>query len=140
MIYGYARISTNKQNIDRQNRNILKLHPGAKLINETHTGTTIDRKEWTKLFKRVKQGDMIIFDSVSRMSRNAEDGVKDYMDLFDRGVELVFIKEPHINTSVYKQQLDHATLGMTDNDVVNAVLEGVTKALKLLAKQQIEIA
>ena len=33
MIYGYARISTNKQNIDRQNRNILKLHPGAKLIN-----------------------------------------------------------------------------------------------------------
>ena len=83
---------------------------------------------------------MIIFDSVSRMSRNAEDGVKDYMDLFDRGVELVFIKEPHINTSVYKQQLDHAKLGMTDNDVVNAVLEGVTKALKLLAKQQIEIA
>lgn len=74
------------------------------------------------------------------MSRNAEDGVKDYMDLFDRGVELVFIKEPHINTSVYKQQLDHAKLGMTDNDVVNAVLEGVTKALKLLAKQQIEIA
>ena len=62
------------------------------------------------------------------------------MDLFDRGVELVFIKEPHINTSVYKQQLDHAKLGMTDNDVVNAVLEGVTKALKLLAKQQIEIA
>ena len=140
MIYGYARISTNKQNIDRQNRNILKLHPGAKLINETYTGTTIDRKEWTKLFKNVKQGDMIIFDSVSRMSRNAEDGVKDYMDLFDRGVELVFIKEPHINTSVYKQQLDHAKLGMTDNDVVNAVLEGVTKALKLLAKQQIEIA
>lgn len=140
MIYGYARISTNKQNIDRQNRNILKLHPGAKIINETYTGTTTDRKEWTKLFKNVKQGDMIVFDSVSRMSRNAEDGVKDYMDLFDRGVELVFIKEPHINTSVYKQQLDNAKLGMTDNEVVNAVLEGVNKALKLLAQQQIEIA
>lgn len=140
MIYGYARISTNKQNIERQNRNILGLYPSAKLVNETYTGTTTDRKEWIKLFKNAKEGDVIVFDSVSRMSRNAGDGVKDYMDLFDRGVELVFIKEPHINTAVYKQQLDHAKLGMTDNDVVNAVLEGVTKALKLLATQQIEIA
>ena len=140
MIYGYARISTNKQNIERQNRNILEQYPTAKLINETYTGTTTDRKEWTKLLKQIKRGDMIVFDSVSRMSRNATDGVKDYMDLFDKCVELVFIKEPHINTTIYKQQLDNAKLGMTDNNIVNAVLEGVEKALKLLATQQIEIA
>lgn len=140
MIYGYARISTNKQNIERQNRNILEQYPTAKLINETYTGTIVDRKEWTKLLKQIKQGDVIVFDSVSRMSRNAIDGVKDYMDLFDKGVELVFIKEPHINTTIYKQQLDNAKLGMTDNNIVNAVLEGVEKALKLLATQQIEIA
>lgn len=140
MIYGYARISTNKQNIERQNRNILASYPNAKLIKETYTGTTTDRKEWTKLVKSIKPNDTIVFDSVSRMSRNAEEGIKQYMELFDRGVNLVFLKEPHINTSVYKQQLDNATIGMTDNDIVNAVLEGVEKALKLLAQQQIEIA
>ena len=139
-VYAYARISTKKQNIERQNRNILELYPNATLINETFTGTTNDRKEWNKLFKSVKQGDTIVFDSVSRMSRNAKDGISDYMNLFDRGIELVFIKEPHINTSVFKQQLENAKLGMTDNKIVNAVLEGVEKALMLLAEQQIEIA
>ena len=70
-IYGYARISTGKQNIERQNRNILSEYPNAKLINETYTGTTTDRPQWTKLLKNVKNGDTIVFDSVSRMSRIA---------------------------------------------------------------------
>lgn len=141
MIYGYARISTSKQNIERQTRNIINNYPMAKLLLETYTGTTTERKEWMKLIKVVKDGDTIVFDSVSRMSRNAVDGIKDYMALFDKGVNLVFIKEPHINTDVYRQSLDNAKLGATtDNKVVNAVLEGVEKALKLLAEQQIELA
>lgn len=140
MVYGYARISTAKQNIERQNRNILEQYPTAKLINETYTGTIVDRKEWTKLLKQIKQGDTIVFDSVSRMSRNAEDGWNDYLALFDKGVSLVFLKEPHINTEVYRMQLENAKIGMTDNEIVNAVLEGVEKALKLLAQQQIKIA
>lgn len=139
-IYGYSRISTIKQSITRQNRNILDLYPGADIKQEVFTGTAADRPVWAKLLKVVKEGDTIVFDSVSRMSRNAMDGVKDYMELFDKGVELVFIKEPHINTAIYKQQLDNAKLGATDNDIVNAVLEGVEKALKLLAIQQIELA
>lgn len=139
-IYGYARISTAKQNLERQNRNILAMFPNAILINEIYTGTTTERKEWIKLLKQIKSGDIIVFDSVSRMSRNATEGINDYMTLFDKGVTLVFIKEPHINTDVFKQSLDNATLGMTDNDIVNAVLQGVETALKLLAKQQIQLA
>ena len=81
-----------------------------------------------------------MFDSVSRMSRNSEEGVAQYFELYEAGVNLVFLKEPHINTSVYKQQIDNASLGMTDNEIVNAVLEGVSKALHLLAKEQIKLA
>lgn len=36
---------------------------------------------------------MIVFDSVSRMSRNADDGTKDYMSLFDKGIELILIHQ-----------------------------------------------
>ena len=140
MIDGYCRISTKKQSIERQNRNILAVYPKAKIINEVYTGTTTERKEWLKLKKKVKQGDVIIFDSVSRMSRNASDGISEYMELFDKGVKLEFIKEPHINTDVFRKSLDNASLGMTDNVVVNEVLKGVENALKLLATQQIEIA
>lgn len=73
--YGYARISTPKQNIDRQVRNILAEHPHAHMIKEVFTGTKFQgRKELDKLLRTVKSGDTIIFDSVSRMSRNAEEG------------------------------------------------------------------
>lgn len=139
-IYGYARISTNKQNIERQNRNILELYPNAKLINEVYTGTTSDRPKWNKLLEGINPNDTIVFDSVSRMSRNAKEGVKTYMDLFKKGVNLVFIKEPHINTEVFKKSLDSASIGMTDNEIVNEILRGVMKALELLATQQIELA
>ena len=140
-IYGYCRISTEKQNIERQYRNIYGAYPATKRIySEAYTGTKQDRPEWLKLLKVVKAGDTIVFDSVSRMSRNSEEGVAQYFELYEAGISLVFLKEPHINTAVYKQQIDNASLGMTDNSVVNAVLEGVSNALKLLAVEQIKIA
>ena len=138
-IYGYARISTGKQNIERQNRNILSEYPNAKLINETYTGTTTDRPQWTKLLKNVKNGDTIVFDSVSRMSRNAEEGIKQYMDLFYKGVNLVFLKEQHINTETYKKALN-IDLPSTDNDIIKPILDGIGKALEVLATQQIQLA
>ena len=45
-----------------------------------------------KLLKIVRAGDTIVFDSVSRMSRNAETGFQIYQELYDKGVELVFLK------------------------------------------------
>lgn len=139
-IYGYSRISTNKQSITRQNRNILELYPTAIIKEEVFTGTTTDRPIWTKLLKDIKAGDTIVFDSVSRMSRNAEEGVKEYLELYDLGVTLVFIKEPHINTNTYKKALN-VDLGIeTDNEVLKPILNGVKKALEVLATQQIQIA
>ena len=45
--YGYARISTPKQNIDRQVRNILVSHPQAHIVKEVYTGTSFKGvKNW----------------------------------------------------------------------------------------------
>ena len=104
--YGYARISTPKQNIDRQVRNILVSHPQAHIVKEVYTGTKFQgRKELDKLLNKATVGDTIIFDSVSRMSRNAEEGFVMYEKLFNQGISLVFLKEPHINTDTYKKAL-----------------------------------
>ena len=138
MIYGYCRISTNKQNIERQVRNIEREYPNAKIIKEVYTGTKIDRIEFNKLLKIVKQGDTIVFDSVSRMSRNAEEGFKLYQELFDKGVELVFIKEQHINTSTYKKALSN-NIELTNTNV-DFILDGINKYLMALAKEQIILA
>lgn len=138
MIYGYCRISTAKQSIERQIRNIKSLYPEAVIVQEIFTRTRIDRKEWQKLFSKVKSGDTIVFDSVSRMSGNAEDGFAAYEDLYNRGVSLVFLKEPHINTDTYKQALEN-NVKLTGGNV-DYILEGVNKYLMALAKEQIRLA
>lgn len=136
--YGYCRISKAKQSIDRQIRNIKKEYPEAVIIQEAFTGTTTDRKEWNKLYKKAKSGDTIIFDSVSRMSRNAEEGFQAYEELFNKGVELIFLKEPQINTSTYKTALN-SSVPMTGTNI-DYILQGVNKFLLELAKEQIKLA
>lgn len=138
-VYGYVRISTKKQNIERQVRNILAIHPNAIIVREVYTGTKFQgRKEFDKLLKLVKPTDTIIFDSVSRLSRNAEEGYTEYEKLYNRNITLEFLKEPHINTEVYKKALS-GTIAMTGTNA-DYILEGVNKYFLALAKEQIQIA
>lgn len=139
MIYGYCRISTGKQNIERQVRNILKFFPMAEIKQEVYTGTKYNgRKIFEQLLKFIKAGDTVVFDSVSRMSRNAETGFKIYQELYENGVELVFLKEPHINTATYKKALSsNIELTGTKTDII---LKAINEYLMELAKEQIVLA
>ena len=139
MIYGYVRISTRQQNIERQIRNIKNEYENVKIIEEVYTGTKIEgRKEFNNLLKKLKEGDTVVFDSVSRMSRNAEEGYEIYKELFEKGINLVFLKEKHINTDTYKQALSN-NIQMTGT-LVDSILEGINTYLLALAQQQIKLA
>lgn len=142
MIFGYCRISTNKQNIDRQQRNIISAFPTAKIYKEVYTGTkTSGRAELAKILKLVRSGDIIVFDSVSRMSRNADEGIHLYLKLFDSGVELVFLKEPHINTATYGKALSNAEgLSDTGNEIADEYIKATKNVLKIIATEQIRLA
>ena len=138
MIYAYCRISREKQSIERQIRNIKAEYPEALIIQEVYTRTTLNRKEWQKLFNKVKKGDTIVFDSVSRMSGEADEGFNAYENLYNRGVNLVFLKEPHINTEVYKKALE-SNIQLTGGNI-DYILNGVNLYLLALAKEQIKLA
>lgn len=136
--YGYIRISTREQSLERQERNIIAEYPGAKIVKEVYTGTSMNRVKWNELLYKVKEGDTIVFDSVSRMSRTSAEGVQVYKELYNRGVNLVFLKEHHIDTDTYKQTLQNS-IGMTGTEV-DCILEGINKYLMLLAEKQIALA
>ena len=145
--YGYCRISTPKQNIDRQVRNILARYPDAFIVREIFTGTKfLGRKELDKILKLIKSGDCIVFDSVSRMSRNADEGCELYEDLFNKGITLVFLQEPHINTDVYRKALQNQieiklnTGNKATDEFINNIIEALNKYTIDLAKAQIRIA
>ena len=145
-IYGYCRISRKSQNIDRQVRNIAEAYPAAHIIKEAFTGTKIEgRKELDKLLKVLKSGDTIIFDSASRMSRNAEEAINLYEDLFNKNINLIFLKEPHINTDTYKRALENQIKinlntgnAATDNFIQN-IIEALNRYTIELAKEQIKL-
>lgn len=146
-IYGYCRISTMKQNIERQIANIKEQYPDATIITEAYTGTKVDRPNFNKLLKNVRPGDTIVFDEVSRMSRNAEEGFALYRELFEKGISLVFLKQPMINTSVYRDALNkHIDTGTieTGKDYVDKYINGSFKLLDELLvdiqREQIELA
>lgn len=139
MVYGYCRISRKEQNIERQVRNIQNEYPNAMIVREAYTGTKVEgRKQFERLIASVKPSDTIVFDSVSRMSRNAEDGTKLYEELMEKGVELVFLKEHHIDTSTYKQALNEG-VPMTGTNV-DIILSAVNEYLKVLRREQIRLA
>ena len=145
-VWGYVRISTAKQKIERQADNIKRQYPKAVIIYEEYTGTTIDRPAWSKLERQLKPGDTVVFDEVSRMSRNAEEGMALYERLFDSDINLVFLKEPHINSNVYRDKMDRQRekLNTTGSKATDKLLESIMGALHEytidLAREQIEIA
>lgn len=138
MKYGYCRISRATQNIERQTRNIKDLYPDAVIVQEVFTGTQTDRPEWNKLYNKVCSGDVIVFDSVSRMSRNADEGFALYQELYNKGIELIFIKEPQINTSTYKKAIQ-SNIQLTGTKV-DIILKAIDEFTMELAKEQIKLA
>ena len=135
-VYGYCRVSTMKQSIERQIRNIKTEYPDAIIVTDEYTGTRLDRPGWTKLFKQLKDGDTVVFDQVSRMSRDSEEGFRVYEELFNRGVNMIFLKEHYIDSDVYASKLKQADV-TTGKDYLD---EGLKVILLGLAKEQIRIA
>jgi DNA invertase Pin-like site-specific DNA recombinase len=144
MTYGYARISTKQQSIERQIRNIKAAYPDAHVEEEAYTGTKIDRPVFDKLLRQIdkdlEKGKPVtlVFDSVSRMSRNAGDGYKLYQKLYGKGVNLVFLKEPHINTATYDKAKQNSI--PTTGTKFDKVIEAINDYIADLAKEQIELA
>lgn len=96
-IFGYARVSTESQNLDRQ-LDALEKYGAEMIYNEKMTGTKKNRPELSKLLDRVTDGDTVVVESLSRLGRSTKDLIE-LTELFQsRGVHLVSLKE-NIDTS-----------------------------------------
>ena len=144
-MYGYVRISTKKQSLERQIRNIRAAYPEAMIVEEVYTGTSLNRREWGRLRNKLKEGDTVVFDSVSRMSRTADEGVEAYFELYGRGVKLVFLKEPTISTAVYAAALKNRTLTISQDGstsegrLIQSIISALNDYQRELAAAQIRI-
>ena len=68
MIYGYARVSTREQNLDRQ---IVELQKYTdKIYADKESGKNFDRPEYKKLMKKLKRDDVLVIKSIDRLGRD----------------------------------------------------------------------
>lgn len=148
MIVGYARVSTPKQKLRRQIDNLKEAYPDIVVISEVFTGSTDNRPKWKKLLRQCRAGTIgkLVFDEVSRFSRNAEEAIVEYKELYNLGIELEFLKEPHINSKIYRdaseRKIEIATEGMDDEtaQLINTVIGGLNDYLLSVAEKQIYLA
>ena len=101
-VFGYARVSTEQQNLDRQ-IDALQKYGVDMIFNEKMTGTKRNRPELSKLLDRMTEGDTIVVESLSRLGRSTKDLIE-LTELFqNKGVNLVSLKESiDTNTSTGK--------------------------------------
>jgi len=97
-IYGYARVSTRSQELNRQ-LDILEKYNCNKIYTEKITGTKANRPELNKLKENVREGDTIVVESWSRLGRST----KDLINLMD------FFSEKGVNVISNKEQFDTST-------------------------------
>lgn len=92
MRIAYARVSTEEQNLDRQ-LDMLEQEGYDKLIQEKFTGTKKDREGLQTLMDIVRDGDVVIIESISRLGRKTLDVLNTVEELKKKGVEIISLKE-----------------------------------------------
>ena len=92
MIFGYARVSTMGQSRDgnslEEQTTALQRYGCQEIITEAFSGKTMDRPEFQKLLKKLREGDTLVVCKLDRFARTAIEGVATVRDLFERGVRV----------------------------------------------------
>lgn len=143
--FKYMRISTKEerglQKYNRQEKSIDKYaaENGIEFVaefREDESGKSFSsRKEWGKLEKLLQSGDVVVFKDISRFTREAENGYAKYMELMEKGVELVFIDNATISTEYIKQLLD---IAKEQSLIAKVSLESTIKLLLLVELDRVE--
>lgn len=145
-VYFYMRISTkessDKQSFQRQDRGLRRYAEDHKLSYNNRTvykddvsGMTFDRDDWKALEKILKEGDTIVFKEISRFTRQALVGYDKYMELMNKGINLVFLDNPSISTDYIKQLINVAN---SQELVTKTVLENTVRLLLMVELDRVE--
>ena len=92
MVYGYARVSTKGQakdgnSLESQEKQ-LKDNGALKIYNDSFTGTKMDRPEFDKLMKEIKEGDTLIVCKLDRFARSMSQGSELVSELIKKGIKV----------------------------------------------------
>lgn len=141
MIYGYARVSTKEQNLDRQLEEF-KNYNIDKIYCEKKSGKNFkDRDEYQKLLKKLKKGDLLIIMSIDRLGRNYEEILNQWRIIVeDKKCDIQVLDFPMLNTRNGSYGLEGKFLSNIILQVLSYVAEKERQKIKERQAQGIKIA
>lgn len=100
MKYGYIRVSTKEQNIDRQLTAILKEGIELnKIYIDKASGKNFNRKKYKSLIKKIKEGDELYIKSIDRLGRNYDEIIKEWNTITkEKNADIVVLDFPLLDT------------------------------------------
>lgn len=137
MIFGYARVSTEEQNLNRQ-LDQLKEAGAEKIYKEKITGTKKDRPELKKLLDYAREGDTIIITDLTRISRSTKDLISLVEELGARGINIKSLKESWLDTTTAQGKLMFtimAGLSQFERDLISERTKEGLKSARARGKQ-----
>ena len=104
-VFGYGRVSSKGQNQDRQRQALEEYGIDERDIYiDECTGVNFRRKYYHALETILQEGDTVVITSIDRLGRNKKATEREYNKLVDKGVKLIFLEEPKLNSDVCKEE------------------------------------
>ena len=125
MEYGYARVSTIAQNLDRQLDELTKIGiDKTRIYTDKESGKDFERKNYKRLLKKLKPGDVLFIKAIDRLGRNYNMILDEWRILTkEKGIDIVVIDMPLLDTRIEGKNL----VGKFIADVVLQVLSFVAQ-------------
>jgi DNA invertase Pin-like site-specific DNA recombinase len=128
MIFGYARVSTEQQNLERQ-IDALNKYGVDELLTEKMTGTKLHRPEFDRLKDKARNGDVIVIESLSRLGRSTKD-LLNLLDYFEtEQIQLISLKE-NLDTSTATGKLLITVLSAISQFERDIIVQRTNEGLK----------
>ena len=126
--FAYCSSGCSRPQFDRQIDNINSKYPNAIIIKEVYSDTITDRTELKKLLAQLEKDDTLIVNSMDRLSRDPGELLHYYKDLTLKGVKVIFINQPYMNTDIYADAYEDMK-AMSYESKEEAVSDGLTHLL-----------
>ncbi|MBO5578243.1 MAG: recombinase family protein [Bacilli bacterium] len=125
MDYGYARVSTVNQHLDRQIAELQKIGLlDSQIFIDKESGKDFNRTNYKKLCRKLKPGDVLFIKSIDRLGRNYNMVLDEWRTLTkEKGIDIVVIDMPLLDTRIEGKNL----VGKFIADVVLQVLSFVAE-------------
>lgn len=131
--YGYMRVSTLEQNIQRQKVELLRWGIAEKnIFCDKLSGKDFNRPQYQKLKRRLKEGDVIVIKSIDRLGRNYDDIQEEWREIVkNKKADIVILDMPILDTRTNKD-----LIGTLISDIVLQLLSYVAQSERENIKQR----